>query len=79
MIREAGSGRVGGLEEIRPRPGRTKAVAVCDGTVRQLQNGLTAYFEYDYQERPPQNLNHPRRPQSNPCSDQGRPQRPGCT
>ena len=50
MIREAGSGRVGGLGEIRPRLGRTKAVAVCDGTVRQLQNGLTAYFEYYNQE-----------------------------
>ena len=66
MIREAGSGRVGGLGEIRPRLGRTKAVAVCDGTVRQLQNGLTAYFEYYNQERPPQSLNYPRRPQSNP-------------
>ena len=50
MIREAGSGRVGGLGEIRHRPGRTKAAAVCDGTVRQLQNGLTAYFEYYNQE-----------------------------
>ena len=49
MIREVGSGRVEGLGEIRPRPGRTKASAVCDGTVRQLQNGLTAYFEYDNQ------------------------------
>ena len=79
MIREAGSGRVGGLGEIRHRPGRTKATAVCDGTVRQLQNGLTAYLEYDNQERPPQSLNYPHRPQSNPCSDQGRPHPPGCT
>ena len=50
MIREAGSGRVGGSGEIRHRPGSTKAAAVCDGTVRQLQNGLTAYFEYYNQE-----------------------------
>ena len=42
IIREAGSGRVEGLGEIRHQPGRTKAAAVCDGTVRQLQNGLTA-------------------------------------
>ena len=39
MIREAGSGRVGGSGEIRHRPGSPMAAAVCDGTVCQLQTG----------------------------------------
>ena len=54
---------LGDLGRFAPDWDRTKAAAVCDGTVRQLQNGLTAYFEYYNQERPPQSLNHPRRPE----------------
>ena len=44
MIREGGSGRVGGSGEFRHRPGWPMAAAVCDGTVRQLQIGLNADF-----------------------------------
>ena len=58
MIREAGSGSVGGSGEFRHRPGSPMAAAVCDGTVRQLQNGLTAYFDFYNQVRPHQSLNH---------------------
>ena len=46
MIREAGSGRVEGLGEIRHRPGSPMAAAVCDGTVCQLQTGLAAYCDF---------------------------------
>ena len=58
MIREAGSGRVGGSGEIRHRPGSPMAAAVCDGTVCQLQTGLTAYCDFYNQKRPHQSLNH---------------------
>ena len=46
MIREDGSGRVGGSGEFRHRPGSPMAAAVCDGTVCQLQTGLAAYCDF---------------------------------